>query len=143
LENNNTMVNTGKPRRLILFDGVCNLCSASVQFVIARDPKQLFTFASLQSETGQEVLKKAGLPVAGFNSFVLEEEGQLYLRSTAALRVARHLSGGWKLLYVFILVPEAVRNWVYDFIAVRRYRWFGRQQSCWVPTPELKQRFLS
>lgn len=139
------MTNTNirhKPQRLILFDGVCNLCNASVQFVITHDPEQLFTFASLQSETGQALLKEAGLPVADFNSFILAEDGKLYTRSTAALRVARYLSGLWKLLYVFILVPKVIRNWVYDFIAARRYQWFGKQESCWLPTPDLKQRFL-
>lgn len=128
--------------RVILFDGVCNLCNASVQFVIERDSKKQFFFASLQSETGQSVLQKQGLPTTQFKSLLLIEDGIVYTQSTAALKIARHLDGLWKAMYVFIIVPSFIRNKIYDFIAANRYKWFGKQESCWIPTPELKQRFL-
>ncbi|AKQ46908.1 hypothetical protein TH63_16745 [Rufibacter radiotolerans] len=126
----------------ILFDGVCNLCNGFVQFVITHDPKGHFKFASLQSEVGQEVLKAYGLPTTHFQSVLLLENGQLYSRSTAALRVVRHLSGAWSLLYGFTLVPRFLRDPAYDFVSRNRYRWFGQRESCMLPTPDLKARFL-
>lgn len=136
------MAEPTKHKRVILFDGVCNLCNASVQFVIERDSKKQFFFASLQSETGQSVLQKHGLPTTHFNTLLLIEDGILYTQSSAALKIARHLDGLWKAMYVFIIIPSFIRNKVYDFIAANRYKWFGKQESCWLPTPELKQRFL-
>ncbi len=136
---------TAEPQiaRLLLFDGVCNLCNGAVQFVIERDPEQKFMFASLQSVTGQERLRHFGLSTQHFDSFVLIEGKRFYTESTAALRVARHMGGGWPLLYAFIIVPAPIRNAVYRFVARNRYRWFGRQDSCAMPTPELKARFLN
>lgn len=128
--------------RIILFDGVCNLCNGSVQFVIKRDPNGKFRFASLQSDFGQQVLAREGLPAGKLTSFILLEDGKMYQRSTAALRVARQLPGAWALLYAFIVVPPFIRNAVYDFIAANRYRWFGKQESCMIPTPELRARFI-
>ena len=129
--------------RLLLFDGVCNLCNGAVQFVIERDAGRKFMFASLQSATGQERLRHFGLSTQHFDSFVLIEGERFYTESTAALRVARQMDGGWPLLYAFITVPAPVRNAVYRFVARNRYRWFGRQDSCAMPTPELKARFLN
>ena len=127
---------------IILFDGVCNLCNGAVQFVIRHDQKKQFHFASLQSAAGQELLKKHALPLTGFNSFVLVEGETAYTGSTAALRVAKKLSGGWKMIYGFIIVPKFMRDWVYRFIAKNRYKWFGERESCMIPTKELRGRFL-
>jgi len=128
---------------VILFDGVCNLCNSSVQYVIRHDRDAVFKFASLQSDTGQQLLHKYQLPQNNFNSFVLVEDDKVYTRSGAALRVARKLSGIVKLLYGFIIVPAFLRDAVYNFIARNRYKWFGKKDTCMIPTPALKSRFLN
>lgn len=127
---------------ILLFDGVCNLCNASVQFILKRDPKGVFRFASLQSPTGQALLKFAGLPTGEINTVVLFENGKPYLRSDAGLRIARRLPGLWPLLYGLMVIPRALRHWVYDWIARNRYRWFGKEESCMLPAPEWKARFI-
>ncbi|MCW3080343.1 thiol-disulfide oxidoreductase DCC family protein [Segetibacter sp.] len=127
---------------VILFDGVCNLCSNAVQFVIKRDKKNLFWFASLQSSFGQELLNKYRLPSTGFDSFILLENKTIYTKSAAALRVVKQLSGGWPILYVFSIIPAFIRNTVYNFIARNRYRWFGKKETCWIASPAIKNRFL-
>ncbi|RNI30267.1 thiol-disulfide oxidoreductase DCC family protein [Rufibacter immobilis] len=126
----------------ILFDGVCNLCNGFVQFVIRHDTQAYFRFASLQSGVGQEVLSAYGMPTEEFRSFLFIEDGQLYSRSTAALKVFRRLGGAWGLLYGFMLVPKFLRDPVYDWVSRNRYRWFGQQESCMLPIPALKARFL-
>lgn len=130
---------------VILFDGVCNLCSGAVQFVIERDPEGHFRFASLQSEVGAELLRAHGLkvPEGDPDSIVLIEGGRSYESSGAALRIARGLSGLWWMLYAFIIVPAFLRDAVYRWVARNRYRWFGKSEECWVPTPDLRTRFLS
>ena len=128
---------------IILFDGVCNLCNNSVQFVIKHDAAKKFRFAALQSDTGQALLKQYNLPSTGFDSFVLIQNDKTYLKSTAALTVAKQLKGIVKLLYVFIIVPVFIRNFFYNFIAKNRYKWFGKQETCVMPTAELKSRFLA
>ncbi len=128
--------------KVVLFDGVCNLCNSSVQFVLKRDSKGVFKFASLQSEYGQDVLSKYGLPTDDYNSFVLVEGDRVFTRSTAALRVARHLDGLWKVLYGFIIIPASIRDAVYGVIARNRYRMFGKRDACMIPQPEWKSRFL-
>lgn len=130
------------PFPLILFDGVCNLCTGSVQFVLKRDSKKQFRFASLQSETGQKILKTLGLSTMELKTFLLVEEGRAYFKSTGFLRVTRRLRPFWPLLTVFVIVPRFIRDAIYDFIARHRYRWFGKKEACWVPTPELRERFL-
>src|SRR4030095_10350190 len=127
---------------VILFDGVCNLCTGSVQYVIKHDPKRIFRFASLQSNFGEKVLRQYNLPVDTFNSFLLLNKDRIYTRSTAALLVARRLKGISKLLYGFIIIPKFIRDWVYDLIAKHRYKWFGKKNECWIPTPELKALFM-
>ena len=129
-------------RPIILFDGICNLCNGAVQFIIKRDKKDQFVFASLQGRSGSELLNKFELPSNLINSFVLVEGDKVYTRSTAALRVARKLNGGWKLLYGFMIIPRFIRNAVYNLIAKNRYKWFGKRNECMVPSPELKARFL-
>lgn len=128
--------------QIILFDGECHFCDRSVQFILKRDRHGYFKFASLQSELGQKLLKKHQIPT-DTDSFVLVTSKQAYVKSTAALKVVRHLTGLWKILYIFILVPRPLRNFVYDVIAKNRYRWFGRKESCDLPTPEMRRRFLS
>ena len=129
-------------KSVILFDGVCNLCNRSVQFVIKHDPEGKFMFTSLQSESGQKLLKEYKLPANEFNSFILLENGRAYTRSTGALKVTRRLKSGWKLLYGFIIVPHFIRDPVYNWIARNRYRWFGKTETCMIPSPELTNRFL-
>ena len=130
------------PFPLILFDGVCNLCTGSVQFVLKRDSKNLFRFASLQSSLGQQVLQESGFSTEELKSFMLVEQGKVYFKSTAFLRVTRHLSVLWPVLFVFRIVPRFIRDAVYDFVARHRYRWFGKKETCWVPCDEWKGRFL-
>ncbi len=127
---------------VILFDGVCNLCNKSVQFVIQHDAKKQFRYASLQSQTGKNILKEYGLLHQNLASFILIQNGKAYTKSTAALRVAKALNGGWHLLYACIIIPAFIRNAVYNVVAANRYKWFGKQESCWVPTKDLESLFL-
>ena len=126
---------------LVLFDGVCNVCNASVTFIIDRDPAGRFQFASLQSAVGQEVLRRLGRPAADFDSVILVENGRFYEKSDAALRIARHLRG-WRWAWIFRFIPKFLRNLLYNLIARNRYRWFGRRETCRVPTAEERERFL-
>ena len=128
-------------RAVLLFDGVCTLCNGFVQFVIQRDPAGRFQFATLQSDAARRLLQAAPQPLP--DSLVLVENGQVFLRSTAALRVVRSLRFPWPLAFVLVAVPRPLRDWVYDIVARNRYRWFGRRDVCMVPTPELRARFLS
>jgi predicted DCC family thiol-disulfide oxidoreductase YuxK len=127
---------------LILFDGVCNLCAWAVRFIIERDPAGVFRFASLQSELGQRLLAEHGIDPSRTDSFVLVENGVAFTESTAALRVARRLRYAWPLCYAGIVLPRVLRDPVYRFIARHRYRWFGKQETCMIPTPELRARFV-
>lgn len=127
---------------VIFFDGICNLCNGAVQFTIEHDVKNIFKFATLQSDFAEEELKEFNIDHNQLGSFVLLADGKVYQKSTAALRVAKKLNGFWPLLYAFVVVPRFIRDAVYDFIAKNRYKWFGKQESCWVPTPELKSKFL-
>jgi len=128
--------------RIILFDGVCNLCNGAVQYVIKHDKKKLFYFAALQSEAGQGLLKKHALSPSDFNSFILVQNGKAYTKSTAALMVAKNLDGFIKLLSGFIIVPVIIRDAVYNTIARNRYKWFGKKDTCMMPTADLQSRFL-
>jgi predicted DCC family thiol-disulfide oxidoreductase YuxK len=127
---------------VILFDGVCNLCAWAVRFIIERDPCAVFRLTSLQSETGQRLLKEHGLDTLNMTSFVLIEDGHAFTESSAALRVARRLRGPWPLCYAAIALPRWLRDPVYRFIARRRYRWFGKADTCMLPSPEIRARFL-
>ena len=127
---------------VVLFDGVCNLCNGSVRFVIERDPHKHFQFAPLQSETATTLIGGTADPLAMPDSIVLVDDGRLYVRSTAALRIARRLRFPWPLLWVFMAVPRPLRDWVYDVIARHRYGWFGKRETCMVPTKEIRDRFL-
>ncbi len=127
---------------ILLFDGVCNLCNDSVNFIIDHDRSGRFRFAALQEPLGQALLEELQLPKEQLESIVFICKGKAYRYSRAALEAARRLDGLWKLLYVFIIVPPFIRNAVYKFIARKRYVWFGKQAVCRLPSPELKGRFL-
>lgn len=127
---------------VLLFDGVCNLCSGTVQFVIERDPDAKVRFASLQSEFAEQRFQELNIPNDYLDSIVLLEDDRVYFKSTAALRLARHMRGLWPILGIFRIVPAPLRDLVYDWIARNRYRWFGKKEVCWIPTPELRSRFL-
>ncbi|WP_332275673.1 thiol-disulfide oxidoreductase DCC family protein [Bacillus velezensis] len=131
------------PDRVLLFDGVCNLCSGAVQFIIKRDPAGKISFASLQSDTARELLASEGLPTEQFDSMIFIENGRIYKNSAAVLKVSRHLRGAWRLSAVFFAVPRPLRDRAYSFIARRRYKWFGKREACMLPSPEIKNRFLS
>ena len=126
---------------IILFDGVCNFCNGSVQFIIKRDQNKYFKFASLQSEVGAKLLMEYGVN-SSIDSFVLIEDGKLYTKSEAALLVCRSLNGLWKWGYAFRIIPLPIRNWIYEMIAKNRYRWFGKRDSCMIPSKEDQERFL-
>jgi predicted DCC family thiol-disulfide oxidoreductase YuxK len=126
----------------ILFDGICNLCNGFVQFVIQHDSHRRFQFAALQSDAAQVLLRQLPPYRQQVDSIVLVENGRFYQQSTAALHILRHLSGPWPILYGAIILPRFLRDWVYNLIAKNRYRWFGQRDSCMLPTPELKARFL-
>ena len=127
---------------IVLFDGVCNLCNRSVQFIIERDPEGRFRFASLQSPLGEELRARLGIDPQSVDSVLLVEGDRWYKESDAALRIARGMKGAWKALWGLRFVPRPVRDGLYRFIARNRYRWFGKQETCWLPTPELRERFL-
>ncbi|GAB3321435.1 thiol-disulfide oxidoreductase DCC family protein [Larkinella ripae] len=126
----------------ILFDGVCNLCNAAVHFIIDRDPQNRFRFAALQSDAGRRLLARFPPASGPVDSIVLIRNGRSYVKSDAALAIARHLSGAWPAFTVFRVFPRFLRDWAYDLIAKNRYRFFGREAACRIPTPALKARFL-
>ncbi|GAE94279.1 hypothetical protein JCM21714_3422 [Gracilibacillus boraciitolerans JCM 21714] len=128
-------------KRIILFDGVCNFCSSSVQFIIKRDPHQKFQFASLQSNIGQQLVAKHNVPEE-IDSLILIEGDQYYTESTAALKIAKSLHRFYPLLSIFLVIPRFVRNGVYQIIAKNRYRWFEKKDQCMIPKPEDRKRFI-
>jgi predicted DCC family thiol-disulfide oxidoreductase YuxK len=128
--------------RVVLFDGVCNLCNGAVQFLIRHDKRERLKFASLQSTTGQKILSEYGLPTDQFSSFIYVTEKKCYQKSDAVLAICKEIGGWFKLLTAFYVVPKPIRNLAYSWVANHRYKWFGKQNQCMVPTPELKRRFL-
>lgn len=128
---------------IVLFDGVCNLCQSSVQFVIRHDRQSHFRFAALQSDTGQQLLDDLGHSADELSSMILVSDGRVFQKSRAALRIARQLDAGWPILYyLFFWIPTFISDWVYDFIGDRRYHWFGKKDECWLPDDNLRMRFL-
>lgn len=137
------MINIPENKKLILFDGVCNLCNNSIQFVINHDNKNQFLFAPLQGETGRQLVEKFNIDTKHVDSIILyQPEKGINIKSSAALKIAAYLGFPINLLTIFLIVPSFIRNWVYDYIAKNRYRWFGKKEECMIPTPELKARFL-
>ncbi|MFX3650946.1 MAG: thiol-disulfide oxidoreductase DCC family protein [Paenibacillus sp.] len=137
---NQTDVHQGHP--IVLVDGVCHFCQGLTKWIIKRDPEGKYHFASLQSDVAKELLEKGNLSTDSMDTFVLIENGNCYTRSTAALRLAKGLKFPYPLLYAFIIVPKFIRNAVYNWVARNRYRWFGKDEACMLPTPEIKDRFL-
>ena len=127
---------------LILFDGYCNLCSSSVQFIINRDKKKQYFFASLQSEIGAKILEHFKINSTNLESVILLKRNRVFIESNAALQIAKTLSGLWPIMYIFIIIPSFFRNLVYQFVSKNRYRWFGKKESCWMPNKEILSRFL-
>jgi predicted DCC family thiol-disulfide oxidoreductase YuxK len=136
-------LNLPKNKKIILFDGVCNLCNSAVQFIIKHDKKDVFRFVALQSELGQEILTYIGIDSKNIDSIVLYEPGvAYYYKSDAALQIAKSLNGLYSLGVIFKIIPIGIRNKLYDYIAKNRYKWYGKKESCMIPSPELKMKFL-
>lgn len=131
------------PGNIIFYDGECGLCDRAVQFILPRDKQGFFRFAAIQSSAGTRLLSEHGMDPTVLDTFVLLEQGKIYVRSEAALRVARRLNGGWPLAYGLVLVPKGLRDQVYRFIAQRRRRWFGGPESCRLPDAASRGRFLN
>ncbi len=127
---------------VLLFDGVCNMCNASVQWILQRDHRGIFRFAALQSEAGQQLLLRHKLDSKRFDTVVLVLGERIFLRSDAPLEIVRQIGGWWGLLYFFKIVPRPLRDALYNFVARNRYRWFGRREACMLPRPEWATRFL-
>ena len=128
---------------VILFDGVCNLCSGAVAFIIKRDKSARYKFAALQSENGKNLISKFNLSPDKIDSILLLENDKYFIKSTAVIKICRDLGALWPLVYIFILIPKSLRDYIYDLIAKNRYRWFGKKEQCLIPGQELESRFLS
>jgi len=127
---------------VILFDGVCNLCSSAVAFIIKRDQSARYKFATLQSETTKKLISKFNLSPDKLDSIILIENDKYFIKSTAVIRICRDLGALWPLVYILILIPKSLRDYVYDFVAKNRFRWFGKKDQCMIPDEELESRFL-
>ena len=127
---------------VILFDGVCNFCNYWVRFAIRRDKKKKLKFAALQGDTAKLLLPRYGISLNRLSSVIFIDAGKVYTQSSAAIRICRHLDGGWKLFYGLMIIPKFIRDAFYNIIARNRYKWFGKKEECMVPTPEQKERFL-
>jgi len=137
------MENLPENKKIILFDGVCNLCDSTVQYIIEKDKKDVFRFVSLQSELGQQILKHIGIDTKNIDSIVLYEPGIAYhYKSSAAIEIAKELGGIFTLGTLFRIIPTSIRNILYDYVAKNRYKWYGKKNDCMIPTPELKAKFL-
>jgi predicted DCC family thiol-disulfide oxidoreductase YuxK len=132
-----------KNKKIILFDGVCNLCNNAINLIIEHDKKDVFRFASLQSDLGQKLVLERGIDPDILDTIILIEPGIVYYeKSTAALKIAKDLSGGYSFMQYFLFLPKFIRDGVYNLVASNRYKWFGKKESCMIPTPELKGKFL-
>jgi predicted DCC family thiol-disulfide oxidoreductase YuxK len=137
------MFDIPKNKKIVIFDGVCNLCNSSVLKVIKNDKKNIFLFAALQSKSGQEIINYLKIDVSKIDSIILYEPGVSYdIKSTAVLKVMNDFGGLWFLTQAFFIFPEGLRNFIYDYIAKNRYKWFGKKESCMIPTPKLIIKFL-
>ncbi|RXM48929.1 thiol-disulfide oxidoreductase DCC family protein [Flavobacterium sp. YO12] len=134
---------TAENKKIILFDGVCNLCSNAVQFVIKHDKKDTFRFVALQSDLGKEICTYIGVDQTKIDSIIMYNPGvAYYYKSDAVIEIAEDLGGLYSLMAIFKILPEKLRNYIYDYIAANRYKWYGKKESCMIPTPELKAKFL-
>lgn len=130
------------PQPLLLFDGVCNLCNSSVQFVIKHDKQKQFTFASLQSDAAKEILLQFGEINLNLDSIILITDNTVYSKSSAILKISKLIGGFYSLTIIFYVIPKCIRDNMYNFVAKNRYRWYGKRESCMIPAKELKNRFL-
>ena len=135
-------MNESEKSAVVLFDGVCNFCNSSINFIIEHDKKNYFKFAPLQSEIAQKLLKENNLDSPDIDSVILIEDGTVFTHSTAALKIARGLGGIWSVGYVFIVIPKFIRDFFYKLFAKNRYRLFGKKDACMMPTPEIRAKFL-
>ncbi len=126
---------------IILFDGVCNLCNGAIQFVLSNDSNKVFKFASLQSDFAQDFLKNHQLPTENFGTLILIENDQIFIKSKAVFKIAKYLPK-YTWLRIFSFLPIAISDFFYDIVSKNRLKWFGKRESCWLPTKELKERFL-
>ena len=137
------MENLPKDKKIILFDGVCNLCDSTVQFIIKHDKKDIFRFVALQSDLGEEIVNHIGIDRTKTDSIILYEPGlAYYYKAEAAIKIAAQLGGLFPLMNIFLILPKSVSNSVYDYIARNRYKWYGKKEECMIPTPEMKAKFL-
>ena len=137
------MENLPRDKKIILFDGVCNLCDSTVQFIIKHDKKDIFRFVALQSDLGQEVIKYLGVDTSKTDSIILYEPGHAYYyKAEAAINIAKGLGGVYSLMGAFSILPKSLSNTVYDYVARNRYKWYGKKSECMIPTPEMKAKFL-
>ena len=127
---------------LVLFDGVCNFCNYWVNFAIKRDKKKKLKFTTLQGATAKQLLPRYNINPTSLNSVIFIDKGKAYTQSSASLRICKYMDGGWKLFYGFMIIPKFIRDFFYNIIARKRYKWFGKKEECMVPTPELRNRFL-
>ena len=138
------MIDLPNNTKLILFDGICNLCNDSVLKVIKNDKKNIFVFTALQSETGKKIITHLQIDITKIDSIILYIPNVSFdIKSTAALKIMNDFGGLWKLTQVFYILPKSLRDFIYDFIAKNRYKWFGKKESCMIPSPELKSKFLN
>jgi predicted DCC family thiol-disulfide oxidoreductase YuxK len=136
-------INLEHNKQLILFDGVCNLCNASVQYIVKHDQQDIFRYTALQSDVGKEIIEKFKIDTTKMDSILLySKEKGIYYKSTAALKIASQLGFPINLMTIFLIIPAFIRNWVYDYIAKNRYKWYGKKEECMIPTAELKSKFL-
>jgi predicted DCC family thiol-disulfide oxidoreductase YuxK len=137
------MENLPQNKKIILFDGICNLCDATVQFIIRHDKKDVFRFVALQSDLGKEITNYIGLDTSKTDSIILYEPGNAYYyKAEAALKIAKELGGIYSFLSIFSIFPNWLSNRIYDFVAANRYKWYGKKEKCMIPTPEMKAKFL-
>ena len=137
------MENLPKDKKIILFDGVCNLCDATVQFIIKHDKHDVFRFVALQSELGQQIVKYIGVDTSKTDSIILYEPGHAYYyKAEPAIKIAKELGGIYSLMGIFSIFPDWFSNKVYDYVARNRYKWYGKKDECMIPTPEMKAKFL-
>ena len=137
------MENLPKDKKIILFDGVCNLCDATVQFIIKRDKKDIFRFVPIQSDLGQQIIQHIGIDTSKTDSIILYKPGSAYYyKAEAALKIATALGGIFKLMRVFNILPNRLSNLVYDYVATNRYKWYGKKDECMIPTPQMRAKFL-
>ena len=133
-----------KDKKIILFDGVCNLCNSAVQFIIKNDKKDVFRFVPLQSNLGLSIIKHININTSKVDSIILYESGiAYYYKAQAALKIAKYIGGLYNLLRIFSILPNGISNAVYDYVAKNRYKWFGKKESCMIPTLELQSKFLA